>query len=129
MKRLQKKLQEKFVGGLYSLFECYTNFYKYAYPENAPPYTNEEGAETLLKHFFEYTKDNIYEYLCCSKEYFKEKYIDTRHNRVEYGASDTFSNEEHLLCINFLRITKEKIFQHILPVTVDLKKATLTTST
>ena len=53
----------------------------------------------------------------------KEKHIDTRYNRVDYGASDTFSDDGSFLCIQISRITKEKIFRHISPVTIDLKKS------
>ena len=117
------KLHEDFVNGLYALFECYSNYYKYAYPENAPPYSNEEGAEILLQKFFESADESIYIYLNSNKQDFTTKHIATRHNRVNYGASDTFTAEEHKLCEKFIKVATDNIFLHITPVTVDLKRS------
>ena len=117
------KLQELYVTGLHALFNCYSNYYKFAYPDNATPYTNEEGAEILLQKFFEEADDSIYEYLHCTKVLFTNKHITSRHNRVEYGASDTFTPEQNQLCDTFCDVAKKEIFHSILPITVGLKKS------
>ena len=61
------KLQEEFINGLTALFVCYTNYYKFAFPDATPPYSNEEGAEVLLHKYFSIADDKIYKYLMSNK--------------------------------------------------------------
>ena len=48
----KNKLHNMVVKGFTALFICWVNYLKFAHPDLAPPYNNDEGAEVMLIHYF-----------------------------------------------------------------------------
>ena len=114
-----KKLHKEFVEGLEKLLIIWINFYKFADPDNMPPFTNEEGTEALLQLFFEQSDDSLFSYLKTTREIFKT-ILENRASRSNYNSTISRTTEEINATDKFLFDTSSKVFPQVRKISIEL---------
>ena len=116
----KNKLHNMVVKGFNALFICWVNYLKFAHPDLAPPYNNDEGAEVMLAHYFNCAEDEFFTYLHIEKRAFVKQHIDPRAERITYLSDAKTTDEQYEVADKFKELVCNKCFPSIKQLTIDL---------
>ena len=116
------KIQNFFIECLLELFSYWICYQKAFNPDKCPPFSNEEGAESLLQMDFKDIPNELFEYLAKEKSAPIEEHITPCADRIKYIHDDGLTIEEIATAKEFKKQTANTTFLHIIEILHTLLK-------
>ena len=101
------------LNGSVEIFSSWICYSKATNPDKIPPFSNDEGAEVLLQHYFKTAPEALYEYLGTNEKTFIANHITPRSDRINYHENIELSETVLLTVDEFKSSISQSTFPHI----------------